>query len=216
MFVINPFVFAGGVATVIGQGNTPYASSYAATNGYVSIDQGGEGGSYRILATASAPNNQWSTLAFVGGPNLWGAGDDVYQEMKLVAAPNGISLVAGVCNDGVMTSRHVGFNTSGLGFYAGTNYAPVGVYYNDGLAVNVADNSGTATPGSRVTVRVRNAAGQYRVDGYIDGLLIAHGSITALPGNSYMGLSLFGSGTMIECTRASQVRHPIAGSVYLG
>lgn len=216
MFVINPFLLTLTSIGTTGLGNTPYASVYAGSNGYVAIDQAGEGGSYRVRATASAPATNWTTLAFIGGPNLWGAGTDVYQEFKVVAVPNGISMVAGVCNDGVNTTSHVGYNTSGLGFYAGTNYAPVGIYYSDGLGVNVADNAGTATAGSRVTVRARILGGQYRVDGYIDGLLIAHGAITILPGNSYMGLSLFGSGTMVECTRASQVRHPITGSLYLG
>lgn len=211
MFVVNPFLASLGVA---GLGNAPYPSIYANNSGYVAIDQLGEGGSYRVTTSGSAPGG-WLTPAFIGGPVLFGSYSDLYMEFLMGAFPSGYSLVIGICNDSIDTTGHVGQNIGGIGWYGGP-ILQTNVYYNNQVSGTVAVNSGVVAAGSRVSVRLQNDGGNYVVSGYINGVLIDYRTLPALGGNQYMAISLNGPNSTVQCTRASQVRHPIAGSVYLG
>lgn len=212
MFVIDPYKL-GEQFGVAGLGNAAYASVYASSNGYVTIDQLGEGGSYRIATTSITPAG-WLTPAFIGN-NFFASYSDVYMEFLMGAFPSGYSLVIGICNDSIITANHVGVNSGGIGWYGGPILS-TGVYYNNFVTGTVNVNSGSVTIGSRVSVRLQYTGGNYMVSGYINGVLIDYRSAPVLSGNNYMAVSLNGPNSMIQCTRASQVRHPIAGSTYLG
>jgi hypothetical protein len=220
MFVIDPYILRSAAGTT-GLGLTPYRSALAQSANLASLDFSGEGGSAVFTASESFPM-AWRVIGYIGGNsagggNIFSVSGDVYQEFKLIHTTHTPSMMLGICNESINNSEYVGSNTAGIGWYGGyIGSGNTAIYYNSSTTDTILDSPGSMTLGDRCSVRLQLVGGNYIVTGYINGVQKSHGVRPALSGGSYLAICTWGPSVVLQATRASEVRHPISGSVYLG